>query len=289
MEFSQVKYFIIAAQTQNLTKAAQILSITQSALSKSISNLEDELGVQLFDRAGKRVILNESGRKFLSHAINSVQELDIAVSAAQIRDERPVLLVGLFRYSEKFMHCLKSFAELFPSTIIQLDHLEITTFSLDTNKYDVLLFPQSPMFRKYKSEMVYSDPYLLAVHNSHPLADREAVRLKDVSAQRMIFIKHSDDQFDLPYHLCSGIGLHVMDDVFTNSYELQRWLISNNHGVGFVPQGGAESYRIDKNIALLPVTDEGLAPEVMIGFKRDKHISEIGKQFAEFARRHFDI
>ena len=289
MEFSQVKYFIIAAQTQNLTKAAQILNITQSALSKSISNLEDELGVLLFDRTGKKVALNDSGRKFLGHAINSVSELDTAVSAAQIRDERPVLHLGLFHQSGKFMQCLKEFAQLHPSALIQIDHLDITTFSIDTNAYDMLLFPQAPFFRKYKARMIYSDPYYLAVHNSHPLASSSIVRLKDLSSERFIFIKLGDEQFDLPYHLCTSIGAKVKDDVFTNSYEVQRWLISNNHGIGFVPQSSADAYELDSSITLVPVVEEGLTQEIMIGFKREKHISDIGRQFSEFVRKYFNI
>ncbi|MCL2227054.1 MAG: LysR family transcriptional regulator [Oscillospiraceae bacterium] len=288
MEYSQIKYFITAAQTQNLTKAAQILNITQSALSKSISNLEDELGVLLFDRTGKKVTLNESGRKFLSHAISSVRELDLAVSAAQVRDERPVLHIGLFHYSGKFMQCLKEFSKAQPNAIIRLDYLEVKTFSIDTNEYDMLLFPQSPLFRRYKAKVAYSEPYFLAVHNSHPLAARKDVCLSDLSSQKFIFIKQGDEQLDLPYHLCTSLYAHVKGDIFTNSYEMQRWLISNNHGIGFVPQGSAEAYALDHQITLLPIQEEGMTQEIMIGFKRGKHTSSIGKLLAEFVSDYFD-
>ena len=67
MELSQIRYFIVAAQFQNLSKAAKILNITQPALSKSISKLEDEIGVHLFDRSSKKITLNESGKKFLDY------------------------------------------------------------------------------------------------------------------------------------------------------------------------------------------------------------------------------
>jgi len=289
MELSQIKYFIIAAQTQNLTKAAQILNITQSALSKSIANLEDELGVMLFDRAGKKVALNESGRKFLGHAINSVSELDVAVSAVQIRDERPKLNLGLFHMSNRFMQCLKTFAQEHPGILISLDYPDVTTFNIDTNEYDMLLFPQNPKFRRYRAMQIYTDPYLLAVHKSHPLAELNAVEMSDLASHSFVFIKLGDNQYDLPYHLCTSLGAHVRDDIFTNSYEAQRWLISNNQGIGFIPKSSSEVYAQDGNITLLPVLEEGLSQEIMIGFKREKHISEVGKLFSQFVRDYFQM
>jgi len=289
MELSQIKYFIIAAQTQNLSKAAQILNVTQSALSKSVSNLEDELGVLLFNRSGKKITLNESGKKFLEHAISSVQELDNAVSAAQNQEIRPALHLGLFHYSGKFMHCLKAFTELNPSIVIQLDHLEVTSFDIAANEYDMLLFPKIPLFRKYKGYVIYTDSYFLVVHKSDRLSAKKALSLSDLSAQKLIFIKFRDNLFDLPYHLCVNSKIGVNEGIFTNNYEMQRWLISNNHGAGFIPQGSAEAYKFDPNITLIPVLDDRFNREIVIGFKREKHISEVGKNFAAFVRDYFSI
>jgi len=162
-------------------------------------------------------------------------------------------------------------------------------FNAATNEYDMLLFPQSSAFRKYNADMIYADPYFLAVHKSNPLVEKENVRLCDLSEQTLIFIKRGNNLFDLPYQLCVGLGRSVKDSIFTNNYEMQRWLVSNNHGMGFIPQGGAESYALDSNIALLPVQEDGLNREIMIGFKREKHLSDIGRQFAGFVRDYFHI
>ena len=288
MELNQIRYFIMASQTQNLSKAARIMNITQSALSKSISSLENELGVMLFDRSGKRITLNERGKRFLEHALNSVRELDNAASSAQYLDERPMLYLGLFHNSEKFMNCLKEYSESNQNVVIQLDDLEITSFNINTNEYDMLLFPRIPSFRKYKADFIYADPYFLAVHRDNPLSEKTAVRLCDLSAQKLILIKHGESMFDLPYHLCFSLGIQVKYGMFTNNYETQKGLVSKNLGAGFVPQSGAESYMLDPYIALLPVLDDGLNREIMIGFKREKHLSDIGRQFAAFVCSYFD-
>lgn len=62
MELHQLRYFVQVARLESVSKASQALHISQPALSKTIGKLEDELGCQLFDRTGKRLLLNDRGR-----------------------------------------------------------------------------------------------------------------------------------------------------------------------------------------------------------------------------------
>ncbi len=75
MELSQLRAFLAAAQYENMTRAAESLHVTQPALSRTIARLEQELGVQLFDRAGRSVQLNEFGRAAREHAEAALAEL----------------------------------------------------------------------------------------------------------------------------------------------------------------------------------------------------------------------
>lgn len=74
MELRQLRYFIKAAGLSNFTEASNQLFITQSTLSQQIKTLEDELGIPLFDRVGKRVRLTEAGHLFLPHAQKVVRD-----------------------------------------------------------------------------------------------------------------------------------------------------------------------------------------------------------------------
>jgi LysR family cyn operon transcriptional activator len=68
MEIRQLQYFVKAAETMNFTEAASAVFITQSTLSQQIKQLEDELGMLLFDRIGRHVRITEAGHIFLTHA-----------------------------------------------------------------------------------------------------------------------------------------------------------------------------------------------------------------------------
>src|SRR3954468_55016 len=71
MEFHQLTYFLAAAQTQNFRKAAELCLVAQSALSRQIAALEDELEIALFTRYKKRVILTPEGQEFARYGRNA--------------------------------------------------------------------------------------------------------------------------------------------------------------------------------------------------------------------------
>ena len=68
MEFYQLVYFKQIAESENISQSAIQLNISQPALSRSLKNLEQELGVQLFNRQGKKLVLNNHGLAFLHYA-----------------------------------------------------------------------------------------------------------------------------------------------------------------------------------------------------------------------------
>lgn len=67
MDLLQLRYFLMVARMEHITKAANALHMTQPSLSKAISRLEKEVGAPLFDRHGRQIRLNENGRIFLKH------------------------------------------------------------------------------------------------------------------------------------------------------------------------------------------------------------------------------
>jgi DNA-binding transcriptional LysR family regulator len=83
MELVQLQYFVAAAKVGNLTKAANNLNITQSALSKAILKLEQELGTDLFSRTHKHLELNGAGRAFLEYAERVLAELTEGISVVK--------------------------------------------------------------------------------------------------------------------------------------------------------------------------------------------------------------
>src|SRR5207249_11063288 len=83
MELRHLRYFVAVAQEQNVTRAAARLHVSQPPLSRQIRDLEDELGIALFEHCVKSVRLTEAGRVFLTEARAVLQRSDDAVRMAK--------------------------------------------------------------------------------------------------------------------------------------------------------------------------------------------------------------
>jgi DNA-binding transcriptional LysR family regulator len=80
MELRHLRYFVAVAETENVLRAStQKLHVSQPAVSRQIRDLEDELGVQLFERSGKAVSLSDAGSLFLKEARAILERTDEAV------------------------------------------------------------------------------------------------------------------------------------------------------------------------------------------------------------------
>ena len=113
MQIAQIRYFVTAAQLQNLSKAAEALHLSQPSLSRSIARLEEELGTPLFTRSGKRILLNEPGRRFLESARAMLRDLDDTLLELGELSAGPVkrLSVRCCGGEEKVAACLAAFAD----------------------------------------------------------------------------------------------------------------------------------------------------------------------------------
>src|ERR1700761_1479855 len=83
MELRHLRYFVAVAEAQNVTRAAIKLHVSQPTISRQIGDLEDELGITLFERGAKAVRLTEAGRVFLAEARTLLQRAEKAAQLAK--------------------------------------------------------------------------------------------------------------------------------------------------------------------------------------------------------------
>ena len=110
MELRHLRYFVAVAEMKNVSRAALKLHVSQPALSRQIRDLEDELGVQLFERAGKAVNLTDAGRLFLKEACTVLERTDEAVRKTlrlTLRSLRETKLILRFRSLQRIHHRIR--------------------------------------------------------------------------------------------------------------------------------------------------------------------------------------
>lgn len=290
MTVSQLRYFACVAQVQNLSKAAQMLHLSQPSLSKSISKLEEELGAPLFDRAGKRLLLNERGERFLESAQLILQELEGAAADLHLADQHAVtrLTVGLPGPNSLFTGCLASFAAGHPGVEFDLTCGIESSEPPDINKFDMLLYPDHSSYRKFKGFFLTEERYYLAVPAHHHLAGRSALSPSDWEGQPFVFLTDGS-ALEEPYYLCASLNLHMFKRCVTNARAQHRQVIAAGIALGFVPDSCCEIYRNDGSICLVPILNRRFSRRLMLCFKREKHLSPIGLEFRAHALSYFHL
>lgn len=291
MNIPQIRYFVTAAQLQNLSKAADSLHLSQPSLSKSISKLEEELGSPLFERRGKRVVLNEAGERFLSSARTMLRTLDDTL--LDLRElsagDAARLTVGLFESDHLLSDCLVSFARICPQVNYDL-RCGIEGEELpDINRYDMLLYPDENRYRKFRGVFLRDEPYFLAVNAAHPLADRPAVLPQELNGESFVFLNRDKLYIEEPYYLCTGLNLSLRVRCLTDDREQHRQLIAAGLALGFVPEGCAERYRADRHIRLVRLSNAKFSRRMMVCFKRTKHLTALGRTFRSFVLDYFSL
>jgi DNA-binding transcriptional LysR family regulator len=194
MELRHLRYFVAVAEEQNVTRAAARLHVSQPPLSRQIRDLEDELGVALFDHGAKAVRLTEAGRVFLTEARAVVQRADEAVQTvkAVASGQRGEIHVGYAPSLtvELLPRALRFFQEANPGVRVQLHDLSTQEMlrGLRDGKLHVALLIQ--LSARVLAGLVFEELHryavCVAVHPAHPLARARKVELAQVANERLI-------------------------------------------------------------------------------------------------------
>jgi len=194
MELRHLKYFVAVAEEQNVTRAAARLHVSQPPLSRQIRDLEDELGVPLFERGAKSIRLTEAGRLFLTEARAVLERADQAAAAVKnlgsgLTGElnvgfAPSLAVDILP------RALRNLQRDAPKIRVHLHDLssdEMLT-GLRQNKIDIALTIEQPAatLRGLHSQPLQTYKVCVALSPAHTLANKRNIRLADLAHERLL-------------------------------------------------------------------------------------------------------
>ena len=187
MELRQLNYFAKAAALLNFTEAAQALYISQSTLSQQIKQLEDELGIPLFNRIGKRIHLTEAGRLFLPYANQTLQD---ALSGREMLNDLMNLQTGniyigvTYGLTHLLVKAMQSFTIRYPHIQVHIQYgtTDALMESLSSSKLDLVLsFAAASQLESIAFETLFTSSLSLVVPATHSLARSKSVTLKDAA------------------------------------------------------------------------------------------------------------
>jgi len=187
MEIRQLRYFLDIARTEHLTQSAQNLFVTQSTLSHGLRQLEQELGVALFDRLGRGLKLSQAGVAFRTYAARALQEIEAGRMALADMGalQSGSLTVGVI---PTFLHTLvpaavAAFSTAYPRVNVVVRDLRAGPIEeqLVQGQLDVGIAFYPTEREEIETEPLFEERLQLVVNRAHPLARRRTLALKDLA------------------------------------------------------------------------------------------------------------
>ncbi len=294
MEIRHLVYFTEVARHRNFSAAAAALFVTQPTISKMIRNLEEELGVALFNRIAKKVELTEAGRAILKPAqdiVRSFQNLsteleDVAhLKKGNIRIGMPPM-AGVSYFSG----IIGEFRRIYPQISIQL--VEVGSFGVEQGVLDgtldlgiVLLPANASRFHIFNFAQ---EPVVAIVGPEHPLRHKQTVTLKDFAEDQFILFRKDFALHDQVIEQCKRSGFTPQIACQTSQWDFIVGMVAANLGVGFLPQKVCE-LNVKNEVHVLLLEDTPLQWNLAVIWEKDRHLSFAARQWLSFAQKSLQI
>lgn len=193
MTFDQLLYFKTIVTLHTFSEAAIHLNISQSALSKQIANLEQELGIQLFNRCYRQIQLTEAGSIFLNDVeqiLQYYQQMKKHLHAYKQANDAKVKIAMLPILSHdnfaKNIHVFKQYHHDIQIEIHEIEERDLPNAIL-TQEYDILILRGNHSFlSSYTKHLLYKDTLTAIVSTKHPLSQKKKITLYDLKEEALL-------------------------------------------------------------------------------------------------------
>jgi molybdate transport repressor ModE-like protein len=295
LSLRQIRYFVATAEQGQISQAAVDLSISQSAVTTAIKELEVLLGVPLFNRSPSGMELTAAGRQFLFHAydiLNKVQEAT-ALTLPGNDLEGSVTVAATYTVIGYFLpNHMERLKRSYPKLEIKLFELnrEAIEEGLLSNRYDMsVLLTSNVNNPDLVSETLLGSRRRLWVASKHHLLARDTVSLKDVAQEPYIMLTVDEAAHSsLKYWSLSSYQPSVT--LRTSSVEAVRSMVANGQGVAILSDMVLRPWSLEgKRIETIVLSDNVPAMDVGMAWRRNAQFTPAMNAIRNYFRQAFHI
>ncbi len=285
MQIESLKVFCDLAETESFTKAAQINTVTQSAVSQQISSLERAFKSLLIERSKKKFRLTREGQVLYDYSKQVIATYEALQSKLQeIKD----IISGTIRVATIYsigLHdlppYLKKFLRAYPTVNVHVEYRRANQVYDDVigNVVDLGLVAYPQRDAKLEIYPLRKEPLVLIVHPQHPLAKNKAIRLKSLSGQKFIGFEPDIPTRKALDRLLKENAVQVEHVMEFDNIETVKRAVEIDAGVAIVPQGTVTQEVAKQTLAQLSLDDGDYFRPLAAIYKKNKVLSPAMKQF----------
>ena len=285
MQIESLKVFCDLAESESFTKAAQINTVTQSAVSQQISALERTFKSLLIERSKKKFRLTREGQVLYDYSKQIIQTYESLHSKLQ---ELKDIISGTIRVATIYsigLHDLppyiKRFMKNYPTVNIHVEYRRANQVYEDvlSNVVDLGLVAYPMKDSKLEIVPLRKEPLVLICHPQHPFTKQKTIRLKTLAGQKVIGFEPDIPTRKALDKILKEYGVEVKHVMEFDNVETVKRAVEIDAGISIVPQGTVTQEIAKQTLAALTIEDGEFYRPLAAIYKKNKVLSPAMKQF----------
>lgn len=270
LKLKDLRYLVAVAEQRHFGRAAARCFVSQPTLSAQLKKLEDNLGVQLIERAPNNVSLTEAGEQVVARARRIIEASDevVALAASQREPLAGRLRVALLPTIGPYLlpHVMRAVRKALPRLELRLYEYQTAPLlaKLHGGELDLGILALPVELAGLESRELYREAFVVALPEKHPLAAREALRVTDLEGEKLLLLEEGHCLRDQALEVCSRAGIADSEDFRGTSLETLRQMVAAGAGVTLLPElasrgayGGARGVAIRPFVRPAPLRQIG--------------------------------
>lgn len=286
MDIKQMRYFVEVVDHGGMTRASKHLYIAQPTISKSIKDVEEELGTPLFDRSKRQLELTDAGQVFYQKC------KEILALFSDVPKEINSLLgietghisIGLSAVMNmnQFIHILGEFHQTYPNVTFNLveNGGKMIESQLINDEIDIGITTLPVDKTIFNSIPLYQEELRLVTHPDHPLAQYKSVEMKALANEDFILFNEDFYLNDKIIEAAKNAGFLPMTISKISQWNFIENLLNAHLGVSILPENIVKM--LDSHFKNIKIEDPAMTWELGVIWKKDKYLSYATRQWIDF-------
>ncbi|MBN6205497.1 LysR family transcriptional regulator [Ralstonia pickettii] len=261
MELRQIKYFIEVAKREHVTDAANNLHVAQSAVSRQITKLEEELGVDLFIREGRSVRLTPIGEVFLKRMEYALQVIEDAKQVVHeyTDPEKGTINIGFASSLALYIlpTIISAFRREYPNVkfnLVQGTYYELKELVSRGKANMALLAPVPTQDKQLKGKVLSTEHIVALLPINHPRAKQKALKLHQLRTENFIMFPENYVLRDMIIQACQQFGFRPNISFEGADIDAIKGLVAAGLGISLVPESTLVE-NLPRGTVRIPVTE----------------------------------